>query len=229
MVFISPKNILVEFLREKLTDPRSRADTTNTEEFDGGSTEYTLTPPSGSLACITAVTVSSITKTKWKDYYIDWQNSKIIFYSATTAGSDNVDVTYKYGSTNWIYPDKAKETLAKTAFPRMNVLIVGGTGERLGQYNSDVESVMHFQIDVWTKENQVFTISSVKYEGDKLAEYLAHQIMKAFRAYEGDLHPELYNYTPVGIPRDLGFNQEMECFHTIVEVELKGINVSEGQ
>lgn len=229
MVFISPKNILVEFLREKLTDPRSRAETTNTEEFDGAATEYTLTPPSGSLACITAVTVDSVAKTKWKDYYIDWQNSKVIFYSATAAGIDNVDITYKYGSTNWIYPDKAKETLAKTAFPRINVLIVGGTGERLGQYNSDVESVMHFQIDIWTKENQVFTISSVKYEGDKLAEYLAHQIMKSFRAYEGDLHPELYNYTPVGIPRDLGFNQEMECFHSIVEVELKGINVSEGQ
>jgi len=229
MVFISPKNVLVDFLRNRLTDPRSRAESSTTEEFDGGSTEFSLSPPSGSLSAITSVTVGGTTQTKWKDYYIDFQNQKVIFYSNTAAGTNNVDITYKYGTTNWIYPDKAKTTLSRTSFPRINVLVVSGTGERLGQYNSDVESVMRFQIDVWTKENQVFTIDSVKYEGDKLAEYLAHQIMVAFRSYEDDLHPSLYNYTPVGIPRDLGFNQEMECFHTIVEAELKGINVSEGE
>lgn len=229
MVFISPKNVLVDFLRNRLTDPRSRAESSTTEEFDGGSTDFSLSPPSGSLSAITSVTVGGTTQTKWRDYYIDFQNQKVIFYSNTASGTNNVDITYKYGTTNWIYPDKAKQTLSRTAFPRINVLIVSGTGERLGQYNSDVESVMRFQIDVWTKENQVFTISSVKYEGDKLAEYLAHQIMAAFRSYEDDLHPSLYNYTPVGIPRDLGFNQEMECFHTIVEAELKGINVSEGE
>jgi len=228
-VFISPKNVLVDFLRHRLTDPRARAESTNTEEFNGGGTEFTLTPPSGSISCITAITVDGSAQTKWKDYYIDFQNKKVIFYSATGAGTNNVDITYKYGSTNWIYPDKARETLSRTSFPRINILVVGGTGGRLGQYNSDVESVMHFQIDVWTKENQPQTINSVKYEGDKLAEYLAHQIMVAFRANEDDLHPELYNYTPIGIPRDLGFNQEMECFHVIVEVELKGINVSEGE
>ena len=77
----------------------------------------------------------------------------------------------------------------------MNVLIVGGTGARLGQYNSNVESIIHFQIDIWTKENQKQTISSVVYGGDKLAEYLAYEITKAFRTNEDDLHPALYNYT----------------------------------
>jgi hypothetical protein len=228
MVYLSPKNIIVEFLREKLTDPRARAETTNTEEFNGGGTEFTLTAPSGSISCITAVTVTSVAKTKWKDYYIDWQNQKIIFYSSTTSGTNNVDITYKYGTTNWIYPDKAKKTLSKTAFPRINVLIPSGTGERLGQYNSDVENSIRFQIDLWSKENQDFTISGVKYEGDKLAEYLGWQIMAKFRSNEGDLYPALYNYTPLGVPRDLGFNQELECFHKIVEVEMKGINIGEG-
>lgn len=227
MVFISPKNVVVDFLRNRLTDPRSRAETSQTEEFNGGSTDFSLTPTSGTMSSITSVTVDGTLQTKYEHYWIDWQNQKVIFYSNTAAGTDNVDITYKRGSTNWIYPDKAKKTLSKTAFPRMNVLVVGGAGARLGQYNSNVESLTHFQIDVWAKENQPQTIDSVKYEGDKLGEYLAHQIMKAFRAYENDLHPELYNYTPVGIPRDMGFNKEMECFHTIVEVELKGIDVSE--
>ena len=229
MVFISPKNILVDFLRHRLTDPRSRAEDSRTEEFDGGSTTFTLTPSVGTMSCVTLVTVGGTTQTKWKHYYIDVQNQKVIFYSNTAGGTNNVDITYKQGTSNWIYPDKAKETLARTAFPRINILVVGGTGARLGQYNSNVESVIHFQIDIWTKENQVQTISSVKYANDKLSEYFAYEITKAFRAYVSDLHPALYNYTLLGTPRDLGYNQEMQCFHTIVEVELKGIDVSEGE
>jgi len=227
MVFLSPKNVLVDFLRNILVDPRARAEDSNTETFNGGSTDFSLTPTVGTASCVSSVTVDSVVQTKWDDYRWDQQNQKVIFYSNTASGTNNISVTYKQGTTNWIYPDKAKKTLSKTAFPRINILVAGGSGERLGSYRSNIESVIHFQIDVWTKENQIQTIDSVKYGGDKLAEYLAHQIMKAFRAYEDYLHPELYDYTPVGIPRDMGFNKELECFHTIVEVELKGIDVGE--
>jgi hypothetical protein len=227
MVFISPKSVLVEFLRRRLVDPRSRAEDTNTETFDGGSTSFSLTPTSGTMSCITSVKVDDVEQTKWKNYYIDFQNQKVIFYSDTNSGTDNVSITYKQGSTNWIYPDKAKNTLSKTAFPRINILTFAGTGERVGQYNSDVQSQVSFQIDVWTKENQVFTIDSVKYEGDKLAEYLAYEISKYFRSNEDDLHPALYNYTLLGTPRDMGFDKEIECFHKIVEVEMRGLNIGE--
>lgn len=227
MVFISPKNVLVDFLRNRLTDPQSRAETSQTQQFDGGSTDFQLVPTSGTMSCIVSVSVGGTLQVKYKHYWIDWQNQKVIFYKNTASGTDNVEIIYKRGSTNWIYPDKAKETLSKTSFPRINLLVVGGTGERVGQYTSDIESAPHFQIDIWSKENQVFTVDLVKYEGNTLAEYLGHQIMAAFRNYENDLHPELYNYTALGIPRDMGFNQEMQCFHTIVEVEMKGINIGE--
>lgn len=229
MVFISPKNIIVDFLRHRLTDPRSRAETSQTETFDGGSTDFSLTPTAGTMSCITAVTVDDAAQTKWADYYIDVQNQKVIFYSDTASGTDNVSITYKRGSSNWIYPDKAKETLSRTSFPRINILVVGGSGKRIGQYNSNVESTIHFQIDIWTKENQKQTIDSVVYANDKLSEYIAYEITKAFRSNVDDLHPELYNFTLLGTPRDLGYNQEMQCFHTIVEVELKGIDVGEGE
>jgi len=229
MVFISPKNILIEFLRCNITDPRARAEDSQTETFDGGSTEFQLSPTSGSVSCITSVSVSSVDQEKWAKYYIDWQNQKVIFYSNTAAGTDNVEITYKYGTTNWIYPDKPKETLSSTSFPRMNILAVGGPGERTGQYNSDFESAIHFQIDIWAKENQLFTISSVKYEGDKLAEYLAYEVTRSFRAEEGDIFPAMYNYTLLGSPRDMPFNQELQAFHKIVEVEMKGINMGESK
>lgn len=229
MVFISPKNIIVDFLRHRLTDPRSRAEASRTEEFNGGSTNFSLTPSVGSVSCITSVTVDSIEQTKWKHYYIDFQNQDVIFYSNTASGTNNVDITYKQGTSNWIYPDKAKKTLARTSFPRMNVLVIGGTGKRLGQFDSNVESVIHFQVDVWSKENQPQTIDSVVYEGDKLTEYFAYEVTRIFRAHVEELHPALYDYTLVGTPRDMPFNQEMQCFHKIIEFELKGIDVSEGE
>ena len=227
MTFISPKNIVVDFLRNRLTDPRERAEETNSESFDGGSTDFQLTSPEGTVSCISSVVVSGVTQTKWKNYRWDQQNQKLIFYSNTASGSSNVVVAYKYGTTNWIFPDKAKKSLGKNSFPRINLLVVGGSGQRIGQYNAPVESIPHFQIDVWTKEGQVFTIDSVKYADDKLSEYIAHQIMLAFRAHEDDLHPAFYNYVPLGIPRDMGFDSEFECFHTVAEVELQGLNLSE--
>ena len=225
MVFISPKNVIVDFLRRRLTDPRSRAETSQTEEFDGGSTDFSLTPTTGSMSCIISVTVDGTAQTKWKDYYIDFQNQKVIFYANTASGTNNVDITYKRGSTNWIYPDKSRTTLSKIAFPRINILMVSGSSARVGQYNSNMESSIHIQCDIWTKENQEFTIDSVVYEGDKLAEYIAYQVLKALNENIDDLHPKLYNLTVLGVPRDLGFNQEMECFHKICEFELKGIDL----
>ena len=227
MVFISPKQILAEFLRHRMTDPRSRAETSQTEEFNGGGKIFCLTPTSGSVSCITGITVDGSAVNKWKDYYIDFQNEKVIFYSNTAGGTNNVDITYKRGSTNWIYPDKAKTSLGATSFPRLNILLVGGTGERVGQYNSNIESVPHFQVDVWAKENYIKTLNSVKYEGDKLAEYLGYQVTKAFEDYIDNLHPQLYSYRLLSPPRDMGFNKEYQCFHIIVEFELKGIDIGE--
>ena len=227
MATISPKQIAVDFLRCNLTDPRARNSSSRTEEFDGGSTDFSLTPPSGKLSCVSLVTVNGTTQTKWKHYYIDHQNEKVIFYANTAGGSDNVDITYNYGTTDWIYPGKALVSLGITSFPRMNILVVAGVGERVGQYDSDVESSIHFQLDIWTKEKQPFTIDSVKYSGDKLSEYLGLQVTKAFRSSVEDLHPALYDYTLLSVPRDMGFDQEMQCHHTIVEFELKGINVGE--
>jgi len=227
MVFISPKNIIVDFLRTHLTDPRARAEATNTETFDGGTTSYQLTPTVGKVACITAVAVNSVTQNKWTDYYIDIQNQKVIFYSATVAGTLNVSITYKQGTTNWIFQDKAKESLSTTSFPRISIMKVSGSGKRIGQYNAAVEKVNRFQIDIWVKEDYAATIGSIVYAEETLAEYIAYQIQKAFEDYEKELFYQLYNYTLMSGPNDLGFDKTYECFHEALDIELKSIN--EGQ
>jgi len=226
MATISPKNIIVDFLRKNLIDPRSRAENSSSEEFDGGGTEFSLAPSSGKISAITGVAVDGADQIKWKDYYIDFQNQKIIFFSATPSGTDNVDVTYKYGASNWIYPDKPLTTLGKTSFPRLNILTVDGSGERLGQYNSDVQSKILFQIDIWATEDYVATIDGVKYEGDKLVEYLGLKIIEMFRSSVDELHPVLYNYKP-GHLQDLPFNEDLQVHHKVFQMEMNTINVGE--
>ncbi len=227
MVFISPKDIVVDFLRTKLTDPRARAEATNTETFDGGSTSYQLTPTIGSVSCVTAITVTAVSKSKWTDYYYDPQNQKVIFYSATAAGVGNVSITYKQGTSNWIFPDKAKESLQTTSFPRISLMKVSGSGERLGQYNSNMETINRFQIDVWVKEDYVGTVGAIKYAEEKLAEYLAYQCQKAFEDNEADLFFQLYNYKLLSGPKDMGFDKTYQCFHNSLDVELSSIDSGE--
>lgn len=233
MVYLNPKIIIADFLRVYLDDPRERNTETNTETITVDQYIHTdlltipLTPPSGSVSCVTSVTVNSTSKTKWTDYYPDFEDEEIIFFSALSDG-DSVAVTYKYGSTDWIYPDKPEKTLNSESFPRINILTVTGSGQRLGEYAASVESTIHLQIDIWCKEKivgNIFTIDGKKYAGKSLAEYLAFQITKAFEDHEDALHPALYSYVPVQIPRDLPFDTVYQAHHKIVEVLLKGINI----
>jgi len=226
MVYLSPKTIIVDFLRKNVTDPRTRI-TSTSDSFTAtaSQTSFSLTPTSGySLSHITSVTVDAVASTKWQDYYIDFKNEKIVFFTGLTVGQAVV-ITYGEGTTNWIYPDKANKKLTALAFPRINVLVVGTPGKRLGNYEAPIEAVPRIQIDIWTKEkqdNQIFTIDGDKYTGEDLAEYLAYKITEAFEDNEEELFPALYGYDPVGMPPDLPFDDELQCHHKIVEFICRG-------
>jgi hypothetical protein len=223
---LSPKDVIVDFLRANLIDPRARAEASNTEEFDGGGTDFTLSAPSGSVSAVTSLTVNGTAQVKWQDYRYEQQNQKVIFFSNTAGGTDNVDITYKYGTSNWIYPDKVLTTLGSTSFPRVNLLVVDGTGDRLGSVRSDVQSTVIYQVDVWAKEDNIFTIDSIKYAGDKLAEQIGLKLIKAFRESAEDLHPPMFNYKP-GYLRDLPFDTELQAHHKVFELEMNSINIGE--
>lgn len=231
MAYISPKEIIVDFLRHQLTDPRSRAETTNTETFTAttSQTTFSLTAPSGTVSTVTSLTVDATGQKKWRDYYWDAQNQQIVFFTAL-AGGESVEATYKYGTTNWIYPDKPNVKLSNTSFPRMNVMIVSGSGERLGNRDEKVMDSFRVQVDVWAKEKSdgnIFTISdggiSRKYSGDNLSERLAYQVRQAMEDSESLLDPALFDYIAVGVVRDLPFNREFQSYHKSVEFIIKGI------
>ena len=228
MAQLEPKDILVDFLRHRLTDPRSRGDTSNTETFDGDAetVTFSLTMPSGSLSCITAVTVGGTAQSKWADYTIDTQNASITFTTAPGAGTDNVSVTYNYGSTNWVYPDIPFITTSPTSYPRISVSLVGSGGVRAGSYQSDVVSTEHYQATIWVKEDYAPTIDSVKYSNDKLALYFARKINIIFKDYINDIYPKLQNYEQL-MTRTAVFSKESQTWQVVFEFQLMGVNVGE--
>ena len=225
------QDALVEFLRARLDDPRNdstlvnnRIYTSKTETFTASSdTTFSLNPDS-TMQWLDSVQVGSTTKTKWQDYWIDFQNQKVTFYSSVTG---TVTIKYHQGTTNWIYPDRPSTKLSRYSFPRISVDIIDGTATRLGQYNSDIESYTRFQINIFTKESQQFTINNRNYEGEGLAYYFGNKILEAFRNHESDLHPLLYSYETLRTPSSLGLNIEYQAFHVIVEVGLNTINQGE--
>jgi hypothetical protein len=222
--FLPAKYILVDFLRSRLVDPRARAEASDTDTFTAtaGQTDFVLTPTSGKVSCVTGVTVNSASKVKWQEYWVDFRNQTVKFFTGLTIG-DSVDITYKYGTTNWIHWDKPRLEIGALSFPRINILTIGGNGTRLGNYQAPVASDVRFQIDIWTKMDQVFTISSRSYEGEELSEYIASKIIESFETYESDLFPALYDYSNPQVPRDIPYDETYQCYHKVVEVSMSSL------
>lgn len=230
MVFLDPEKIITDFLRTHIIDPRNRAETTNSDTFTAtsGQTTFSLSSSTGTkVSCVTSVTVDGTAQNKWRDYYPSFEDEKIVFFSGQTTGAVII-INYKEGSTNWIFADKPNKKIKEASFPRIRVGIVGGSGTRLGQYKANVETGIHFQVDVWGKEKQVgqiFTIDSKKYTGEKLVNYLSFQITNAFEDHEEDLFPALYSYVLLQVPNSMPFDEEFQSHRKKVEFMLNGLNI----
>lgn len=226
MAYISPKWLIVEFLRRRLTDPRERAETATSDTFTAtaSQTSFTLTPTSGSkVSCVTSVTDGGTTQTKNVDYWVDLKNQKVIFFTGRTE-SNTVVVNYKEGTSNWIYPDKPRVDITRTSFPRISITKISDGAIRAGNKDAPMLHTARFQADIWVKEpieGEVWTIGGNKYAGKDLAEYLGYEIVAAFRDYIDDLNRALWGFECAG-PKDMPFDYDFQLHHTIVDFTLRG-------
>ena len=232
MVYINPKWVVVDFLRNRLTDPRSSRVYDSLElDFVAvlGQTEFSLSFSSGKgLSHVVKVEVDGVEKKKWMFYYINFRDNKVVFFDAMSGGEE-VKITLYESSSNWIFWDTLDGKLSPEQFPRITVLIAAGSGVRLGNYEAPVESTVNVQFDVYAKEkasNQVFVIDGKNYTGEELAERLAYDVQSAFEDYEDDLHPIMYDYVPSQFPpRNIPFDELLQCHRKIIECELSGIKI----
>jgi len=220
------RNIIVEFLTARLTDPRGRlSNTTDTFNGTGASQTLTLTPSSGKKAmAIVSVTSNAVTKSKWQDYTIDIQNQTVT--GTFDSGTGNVVVTYKEGTTTWIYPGDPRCDLTSTSYPRISIDMADEEGVRLGS-EINAEDIIYTAIvsaETWVKENYVYDAGTITYEGVELASYLVNQIKNTFRTYMDDIYPELWGYKPI-TTKKIGFVESHQTNNVTHDFEISGFNL----
>jgi hypothetical protein len=224
--YIDVEDVLSDYLRTNMTDPKARAEATSSNTFAATAlqTVFSITPPSGSVSCVTSVTVNGTDKTKWTDYYWDYQTQQITFYDGITLDQE-VIINFKYGSTNWIYSDRPDDSLGADSFPRISLFTVGGSGNKIGGYKADIDSRPTIQIDIWTRNGVPFTISGRKYANEYLGRYLGNKVLNTFDDFEEQLFGIFFDFDVVGFPRGVPYSEEYQSHHTMVEIRVKGLNL----
>lgn len=225
-----PDDIVVEFLRARLTDPRSRY-TSDSDSFTAtaGQTEFVLTPTTNTdlVRAITSVTVAGSAKKKWEEFDVDLKDKKITLKTGASVGQTVVVNYYASASgEEWIYPGMPISRMGKEKFPRISVIIVNKTGDRLGPYDSSVNHSSLVQVDVWTKPKYGATIGGEYYAEQNLADYLGYEIEGAFIDNVDDLYPKLYNYVEAAFGQ-MPFEEDSQTFRHKQEFTLNGVNVGQ--
>ena len=222
------EDILAEFFRgevpEVTREGLANRQTTDSQSFSGdGSTKvFTLT---NTPIAINSVTVGSTVQNKHLAYAIDLDNKLITFGTAPTSGTNNVVVSYERGSL-WINPDKPRDDLSESKYPRMGVMTITQSENPMGVGVGGpywMDGV--YQIDVVTYKGQKCIINGETKEGQDVANYIGRQAISALT--RGTLtNLGLTLHTPriiTNIP--LPFDEEKNQFRRLIEVQLNAQDI----
>lgn len=240
-----PVDILCEFIRAQYKEPArsglSKRHTNATETFSGDGAETEFTVSNTKLLCVNEVSVSSSVQTKHVDYSIDLRNNKIIFATAPASGSNNVSVDYDHGSESWIYPDKPRIILSRTKYPRVAIMPISESAERLGISDDSRLHTLTFQIDVLTKKGIVATdyvrilsdgssaTTSENIEGEQLVRVISRGIINAIqRLIRTKIKDKLFGQLQLS-NQTIPFDEASKIFRRTVEFQFQAFNTAEEQ
>lgn len=194
--YIESEQLIAEFLRSKLTDPRGRItlDQNYTQTLTGSSRVINITG-SDNISHIDDVRLDGTLLTKYKDWVYDYNNTNLILITALTG-----ELTYDvYVGTNWIYHDRPRDDMKPIEFPRVCVLPISSPGEVLGNDKAKIVTNFRYQINTYSKkslpvevdigENQTQIMSD-----QVLSNKINKDIYKVFDNFRDDLHPIFANY-----------------------------------
>lgn len=226
---VEPEEILYHFLRSRLseitrTGVANRLSIAN-ETFNGtgSQTAFVLTNIPDSIG---AVTVDAVTMYPYKDFNINLDAKTITFLTAPASGTDNVDITYKTG-TSWIYPDTPRDNLTKNSYPRIAVIPITESSQQQSIAEDDTYDTISFQIDVLSYKDQECTIGGAsKYDND-VSRYLARQVKKTIKS-DWRLYMNTELFQPVFLSNNpIPFEPSKNVFRNMLEVNFNSFNTGE--
>ncbi len=231
-----PVEIMVEFLRGKLSDPRGTnvrvAESTSSQNGTGSKKSFSLTYQA---QAINSVTVGGVLQKKYRDYQVDLRSNDVIFTTAPASGTNNVVIVYNTGASgagatsgaNWIHRDRARgtENWNTDAFPKIVVTEITESGSPLGIGDDSQWNKAVFQIDLLSIKGQKLTIGGETREGQPVADYLGRRIVELFKdgAHREAIGEKLVH--PVISQRPLPFDESKNTFRRMLEVSMDGENM----
>ncbi len=229
-VLSDSEEIVIEFLRANITDPRGRY-SSDSDSFtaSAGQTDFVLTPSDDShlVRAVKSVSVNGNSISKWQDYDVDLRNKKVILGAG--ASEDDVIVVNYYSSDSgdeWIFPDRPISKLGQDKFPRISVEVMDMNSNRLGNYSAPLGDSPTFKIICHVKDNYNYSVSGKKYSKQGLANYLGYKVKKCFSDSVNELYPKFYDYSGLNwVP--LPFDEESQTYMLGQDVQLSGVDVGE--
>jgi len=161
--FLVFKEELVKFLRRNLADPQNRL-SSKTDVFSATSNQVKFT-----LTDTTAKTIKNILQNgsslkEYTQYYVDYQdkntlNYPTIYFLTPASTNDIIEVTYTYGTSDWIYPDYPRVDIQIDSYPRVMVDFLTGNTTELSLGGTDNISELVVTSIVWsTKMSELFDL-----------------------------------------------------------------------
>ena len=225
-----PEDILAEFLHAEVTEVKidsTSARLTNTSEsFNGTGSKKDFQVSKTNMKCVNSVKVGGVTQTKNIHYYVDLDNYTVNFVTAPTSGTTNVVIDFDYGS-GWIFPDKPRDDLSQSSFPRISIVKLEEPAVPLGAGSTEYWHEILFQIDCLAWKDTVATVSSDPMEGSKLARYIARQVVNAVK--EQDL-TKIANklFEPIiQANHPVPFEEDKNIFRQVITLTMKAQNIGQ--
>ena len=118
--------LVVFFRNSDILSIATRGVATATDEFDGTGAQTTFTLSNSTIVKnVRTVTVDAAAQSFGTDYTVDYDTGIVTFLAAPAAGTDNVDITYDFGSTDKIFSDYPQDNIKLFRYPRVTVHMLG--------------------------------------------------------------------------------------------------------
>ncbi len=222
--YYEPIYDIIEFIYKYVSDPNERTELhTQNISVSSDTMEVSFEPMSSSYITVAVFSVDVDTngKVKYTDYMPVISKGLIRFKDMVSSGSNVSIYALEIPKTDIFItpPNPAIKDLTSLSYPRIKVSVISSDLNRIGNYQEKMYGSEVYQIDVFSKRGEVFTIDGAKISDGMTALYLMRAINKAFTENMSALHPRFNNYSLISF-REPVLEVDGGIYHGIMEVKL---------
>lgn len=126
----------------------TRGVTTVTEEFNGTGAAVDFQVAQAKMRNVRTVTVGGVAQSYGSDYTVDYDTYTVTFAVAPGSGTNNVDITYDYG-TEKIWTDLPRDDITVGSYPRIAVTMTSVATKEIAIGGADTENDLIISVTIY--------------------------------------------------------------------------------